>query len=207
MNVAGVLTVLITALTGLGGGLGGVYLGSWLTDKREREKRKADFLSRQLNEFYGPMLGLRMAIKAHRELGVKLQDENESSWKEYENLAQQCGDRAAIDRLRASPSGQKYEAMTREKGRVLREVILPLHRKFVEVFCKNISLAEPETRDYLPGLIEYVEVWGYYLQDKFAIQTPQTFGIDDARLDLFYANIEKSHDKLRAELATPRPKA
>jgi hypothetical protein len=53
-------------------GLGGVFLGGWLGDRREREKRRIDFITRQLSEFYGPLVSIRSEIRARGELRLKI---------------------------------------------------------------------------------------------------------------------------------------
>jgi hypothetical protein len=42
--------------------LAGAYLGGYAADRREREKRQADFIARQLAEFYGPLVACRAEI-------------------------------------------------------------------------------------------------------------------------------------------------
>ena len=42
--------------------LAGAYLGGYVADRREREKRHADFIMRQLTEFYGPLVACRAEI-------------------------------------------------------------------------------------------------------------------------------------------------
>jgi hypothetical protein len=37
----------------------GVYVGAYLVDARERKKRRSDFITRQLTEFYGPLVARR----------------------------------------------------------------------------------------------------------------------------------------------------
>jgi hypothetical protein len=39
--------------------LAGVYVGAYLIDRRERDKRRSDFITRQLTEFYGPLVARR----------------------------------------------------------------------------------------------------------------------------------------------------
>ena len=199
MSAASLISPLISAVTA--SGLGGVWLGSWTTTKRERERRKADFLRRQLTEFYGPMLGLRTAIKAHSELRGKLQTQYDATRRERENDAREGGGSSAVNSLRRTPLEQRSEAMISEQDREIRELISRLYEKMVEVFRDNISLAELETRAYFSKLIEYVEVWKHYLQGRLYVQTPQDFGHGEASLNSFYDNIEKVHDKVRGALA------
>jgi hypothetical protein len=39
--------------------LAGVYVGAYLIDRREGKKRRSDFITRQLTEFYGPLVARR----------------------------------------------------------------------------------------------------------------------------------------------------
>ena len=47
--------------------LGGVFLGGWLTNRREREKRRTDHIERQLSELYGPLMTVCKQLAARRE--------------------------------------------------------------------------------------------------------------------------------------------
>ena len=62
-------------------GLGGVFLGGWLSDRREREKRRTAFVTRQLSEFYGPLVSMRTEIRSRGELRVKIENAMKKSKK------------------------------------------------------------------------------------------------------------------------------
>jgi hypothetical protein len=200
MSAGGVLYPLITAAAGLGG----VLIGTFGNARREREKRDADFMARQLAEFYGPLLGLRSAIRAHGELRVKLSAAQEASWQDLVNSAREEGGTAAIQRLREGSLGQKYSAIIDDEEQKFRELILPWYKKMIEVFRDNISLSEPETRKHFPALIEFVEVWERFLNDKLPGQVSQSLGHTETKLHPLYANIEETHDRLREHLATAK---
>jgi hypothetical protein len=49
-----------------------VVVGSWLTDWREREKQRREYITRQLSELYGPLLSLRRHVTARHEFREKV---------------------------------------------------------------------------------------------------------------------------------------
>jgi hypothetical protein len=75
------MTVLASLLPALLG-LGGVALGAWLIQRRERVQRQLAFVERQLREFYSPMWGLRREIEVRSQLRVQIQDAAEAAWDE-----------------------------------------------------------------------------------------------------------------------------
>jgi hypothetical protein len=178
----------------------GVAIGAALNVYAEGKRRRADFTARQLRDFYGPLLGLRSAIRAHSELRVKLQDAQDAAWAQVVEQARQDGGIGAIQKLREGPLGQKFSGMIDEETRQFREVILPWYKKMVEVFRDNISLAEPETRSHFAVLIQFVEVWERFLDGKIPGQVTQELGHTEAKLHPLYDNIERTHDRLRRSL-------
>jgi hypothetical protein len=170
----------------------------------ERRRRQLDFVARQLAEFYGPLLGLRSAIRTHGELRVKLEAAQDASWRELVRTAREDGGVGVIQRLREGPLGKQYDAMIDEENRHFRENIMPLYRRMVETFRDKISLAETPTRQHFPALIEFVEVWDRFLQGKIPGQVTQTLGHTEKNVHPLYANLEQTHDRLQRRLAGSR---
>jgi hypothetical protein len=65
---------IITLLATFGvGGLLGILVNNLLTNRRDNAKRRTEFYTRQLEEFYGPLLSLHNEIRAHSDLRVTIQ--------------------------------------------------------------------------------------------------------------------------------------
>jgi hypothetical protein len=193
--MADFLNPLIAAVAGLGG----VFLGGWLGDRRERDKRRNDFITRQLSEFYGPLVSMRAEIRARADLRVKLE--------------------RAIDRIHArdmSEAGQysreasrqvsdeniaKLRTMMRDEGQIFRETSMPIYRQMLSTFRDKMWLAEPATRTYLPGFVEYIDVWERNLRDTVPLDVVGEIGHTEKNLHSFYQHLEETHDRLREVLA------
>src|SRR5215472_2578446 len=126
-------------------GLLGVFLGGWWSDKREREKRRTDFMARQLTEFYGPLLSLRVQTEVHRELLTRM------------DLAAKCFE--ASNATGTSPTGAGLPELMQVNGddiAKLKAVLLPLYRRMIDVFQNNMFVADAESHLYFPELVNYV---------------------------------------------------
>jgi hypothetical protein len=159
---------------GVGGWLGHLLSG-WLTSRRERAKRRVEFCTRQLDEFYGPLLSLHKEIRARGELRVKIQEK--ISTKESLYILQIVDD----------------------ENKTLG-VLMPRYQEMVNVFRTKMWLAEPETRVHFPVLIEFVDVWDKILSDRLPREIAPAIGHTEANLKPFYSHLEATHDRLRSEI-------
>jgi hypothetical protein len=191
----------INPLISGGAGLLGVVIGAALGAYAQARGRRADFQSRQLNEFYGPLLGLRAVIRAHGELRVRIQGAHDASWGELVKMARDDGGVDAVVRLREGPLGKTFKEAVGEDDRQFREVIFPCYKQMIEIFRAKISLAEPDTRQHLPALVEFVEVWDRFLQGALPGQVTQKLGHTERNLYPLYQSIETTHDQIRRRLA------
>lgn len=136
MGQPSILTPLLTGLIGLGG----VWLGSWLSDRREVERRRADRIARQLDEFYGLLLSLGTELQIRQKLS-----------REIATLGQGPASDFAKSEIKA-----------------LHEKEMPLYRQMVEVFRHKASLAEDETHSHYENLLRYVEIVDRYLAGEMS---------------------------------------
>ena len=72
-----------------------------------------------------------------------------------------------------------------------------LYRKMIEVFRKRMWLAEPETREYLPQLIEFVDVWERRMRDAMPDEVVLAIEHSEENLRSFYDHLATTHDRLR----------
>ncbi len=87
-----------------------------------------------------------------------------------------------------------------DENKTFREVLMPRYQEMVNVFREKMWLAEPETRDYFPGLIEYVDVWDKILSDRLPREVAPAIGHAEENLKPFYSHLEATHDRLRSEI-------
>jgi hypothetical protein len=190
----------VSQLIAAGSGLLGVGVGAALNLYAEGRRRHAEFVARQLNEFYGPLLGLHAAIRAHTQLRLKIGDAQDATWRDLVQEAREDGGVDAIQRLREGPLGVTYRTMIDEEERHFKEGVFPFYRDMVRVFREHIALADPDTRQHLPALIEYVEVWERWFRGVIPGQVTQAIGHSERNLHPFYRSIEEVHDRLRKQL-------
>ena len=168
-------------------GLGGVFLGGWLSDRREREKRRTAFVTRQLSEFYGPLVSMRTEIRSRGELRVKIENAMKKSKK-------------TVFSATTENELAEFMAKTQDEYKIFTDVSMVLYRKMIEVFRKRMWLAEPETREYLPQLIEFVDVWERRMRDAMPDEVVLAIEHSEENLRSFYDHLATTHDRLRSLL-------
>jgi hypothetical protein len=189
------LSIISSVVAALGvGGLIGTVVSNWMTTRREKAARAVTFRKQQLEQFYGPLLAMHKEIRARSELRVKLQEAIDAP-----HLA---------DMLHVGP-GKTEEASdahlsaivtnVKEENETFRDVLMPRYREMVDVFRNKMWLAEPETRDYFKGLIEFVDVWDKILANKLPHSIAPAIGHTEENLLPFYRHLEEVHDRLRSE--------
>jgi hypothetical protein len=181
----------VSILGALGvGSLIGTLVAAWLSNRRESAKRRIEFHTRQLEDFYGPLLSLRSYIKAHSELRVKLE---------------QALDALHQDEVENTRQGREISsaaiiANIDEANETFRDVLMPLYRDMIKVFRDRIWLAEPSTRMHFQALIEFVEVWEKVLKGTLERAAARKIGHSEKNLHPFYNNLERVLDRLRREI-------
>jgi len=53
-------------------GVTGVLIGGWITSKNQQKERRHKRMLKQLDQFYGPLLGIRLQILAKSEVRLKV---------------------------------------------------------------------------------------------------------------------------------------
>lgn len=182
------------------GGLGiGAWIGSiithWMTSRREQTARNIQHRRQQLSEFYGPLLGMHKEIRARSELRVKLQTAIDDNHIGDMVLAGRGNTEAASDaHLPAILTNIEDEKVT------FREVLMPRYRSMIDTFREKMWLAEPETREYFPDLIEFVDVWDKIIAGKLPTAIAPVIGHTEQNLQPFYSHLEKMQDRLLLEI-------
>jgi hypothetical protein len=185
---------LLPLLGALGvGGLLGTLLSQFMTGTREKAASSVAFRKQQLEQFYGPLLAMHKEIRSRSELRVKLQN---------------AIDEAHLgDMLRAGPGN--IEAASdphlpaiinniKDESATFSDVLMPRYREMITVFREKMWLAEKETRQYFPALVEFVDVWDKILDDRLPRSVAPAIGHTESNLKPFYEHLEEEHDRLRA---------
>jgi hypothetical protein len=112
-------------------GLGGVFLGGWLTNRREREKRRTDHIERQLSELYGPLMTLCKQLAARREHRQNIEGAINKVWERLAPEMRKVGvDNQNIAQLLTS----QLDALAEDDKKYLGEVFLPDFREMLRLF-------------------------------------------------------------------------
>lgn len=180
-------------------GLIGVLVGAWLTGRHQQTRLRYEFVSRQLGEFYSPLLGLRMEVWALSELRERIAGETDAAYRELLERAS-AGGPQAVEEFRQR-RGEEFMRDIDYNNRQLKERLLPAYREMVRIFRENIMLAESETREYFAPLVEYVEIWDRHISGNLPTEVGQRLGHTEAVLHPFYTHLQDVHDKLRSRLA------
>jgi hypothetical protein len=166
-------------------GLLGVLLGGWWSDKRERDRRRTDFMARQLTEFYGPLLSLRVQTQVHRDLLKRM------------NLAAKRFEASKTTGAPLTGAGlPELMPVSGDDIPKIKEVLFPLYRRMIDVFQNNMFVADPESHLYFPALAEYVESWERGLREAVPSHSSIVVGQSEEHLEPLYSHLEKKRDKL-----------
>jgi hypothetical protein len=166
-----------------------------MTTRREAAHRQHAFRTRQLEEFYGPLLSMRQEIQARSELRVKLQ--------------QAVDQRHFVDLLGAAPSDVDAASDAhlptiikniQDESQTFKDTLMPRYREMINTFREKMWLAEPETRGYFRQLIEFVDVWDKILDERLPGEVALEIGHTEQKLKPFYSHLEEMHDRLRRQL-------
>ena len=191
-------TEIVVALSGIAG----VLIGGWITSRNQQKERRDRRILEQLDQFYGPLLGMRAQILAKSEVRLKVSGATDEAWR---NL---------IGRLDKAQSDQKieyikqiekerfpdFEKVIDENNRQFVEEIHPMYRKMVKHFADNMSLAESATRRYFGALVEFVEIWDRWLDKTIPKEAIKLLGHSEDKLKPFYQDLADHMESLSSKL-------
>jgi predicted Rdx family selenoprotein len=167
------------------------YFGVRYGLKQIKMQKRMDLIENQLNKFYSPLLGLHKEIRAKSELRVKIQKLGDEAWQESSKDA-----RAS----RSSPDMTPYSKEIEYNNKQLKEIFIPQYNEMLEIFRENFWLAEPETREFYPKLVEFVEIWNRNSNDGLPPDVALKINHTEEELKPFYDELVLRTDMLRQEL-------
>jgi len=169
------------------------YFGMRYGLRQLRVEKHLDFVTRQLNEFYSPLLGFQKAIRAKSELRLRISGAANRAWEEIcERVPQPFYDH--------EKEFEPFKRIIDYDNEQLRKELLPLYRGMLELFRDNYWLAEPETRKWFSELSDFVELWDRWITQNIPGSVIEKLDHKEARLLPFYEELETRLDLLRSEL-------
>lgn len=126
------------------------------------------------------------------ELRVRIQGAADETWREL------CADRAPG----SAPDHAPFAKIIEYENEQLKAVLLPAYEKMLQTLRDNFYLADESTRQYLPTLIEYLEVWRRVQKDSIPGEVIRKLSHTEQQLHPFYADIEATFKRLRETLAS-----
>ena len=162
--------------------------------RRDTETRNLDFIERQLEEFYSPMIGCLMKIRAKNELGYKISKLSEEAWKEL--CARQP--KPFLDHEKYyKPYGKSLEY----NNTVLKEEVIPLYDQMIDLFTEKYWLANPSTREWYAKFSEFIYVWHRALDKAIPFEVALKIEHSEANVKPFYVDLEDQLNLLQEILA------
>jgi hypothetical protein len=176
-------------------GLAGVLVGAWTTSGSQRRERKQAFLSRQLDEFYSPMLGMRELILAKSASRERVSQAAGVAWR---RLIEGYDRQQLIQIEKDHAPG--LQQIIDDNNRQLFEELLPLYRKMVEHFSSHLGLAEASTNSYFGAFVHYVETWNRAERKTLPAEVLAEIGHNEDDLWPFYKDLADNLARLQLEL-------
>ena len=121
-------------------GLIGVGVGAFLTTIREKTNRRHEFISKQLTNFYSPLLALRKELEAIGQVGVTISDVANKVWREM--CSKYKGNPSELQKF-TQEKGDKFTKIIDYDNEYLEKESIPAYHNMIEIFRNNIMLAEP----------------------------------------------------------------
>lgn len=173
----------------------GTLLGYRFFVKRFKLEKRLEFIRHQVKEFYSPLVGCRTRIRASSELRDELSSACGTAWTRI------C-DEQPRPFLEHEKYFEPFKKQIEDENQRLKKDILPLYDKMVDIFTKNLWLAEDSTKDFYKPFCRYVELWHRFYDHAIP---PSALGkevtIDEKDVLPFYKNLENNLNRLRHELS------
>jgi hypothetical protein len=159
-------------------GLGGVFLWAWLSSRNEQRRQRRDFIEKQVQELYSPLLNIRRQVRALSELRA----------------------RAAAEAVWSAERSTVFEVIVHDKNDQWKRELLPCYKAMLQIFQEKIWLAEETTRERFQKLTVYVELWERGLNRAIPVEVVAWLNVREAGLLPLYEDLEQTFRNLRAKL-------
>ena len=158
------------------------------------------FIEKQLSEFYSPISGYRKRIRAKSELRVEISNAANASWQEI--CAQYTEARQIMNNHEELFA--PYKSIIEYDNKQLREELMPLYRKMLDVVTEKYWLADEDTRAYYKDFLEFIEIWERFLAETLPGEVIKKLDHNEEKLHPFYEHLEKKLSELQAEVKDQR---
>ena len=174
-------------------GLGGVLIGSWMTARNQRIERRNAYITRQLQEFYSPMLSMRTDMAAKTETSRKINAIADRTFKEAKpsDSVNDRGKSYTHEQIVAVRDLRKYDYSQWESN------IFPLYEKMLNHFMDHMWLAEPSTAKHYNDLVNYIEIWKRLSGLALTAEVVVELDTSDEKLEPLYADLRFHFDRLQ----------
>lgn len=157
---------------------------------------KNAFIQKQMSEFYSPIAGYRKRIRAKGEVREKITRLAGESWQEVCEPYSESGQ----PMLNHDELFEPYRKIIEYDNQQLRDELLPLYRKILDIFTDKYWLADEETRTYYQSFLEFVEIWERYLVDSLPTGVIHKVKHTEDSVLPFYEHVEHKLSFLQQEL-------
>jgi hypothetical protein len=162
-------------------------------------KRHADFVERQLQEFYAPIAGWRKRIRLKSELRLRVSGVANEAWHE---ICKSYGDAVMHDH---EERFKPFKHIIEYDNDQFERELMPLYRQILELFTDKYWLATKETRGFYEQYLEFVEIWERYLGAAIPGEVIKKLGHSEETVKPFYDHIENKLQQLQEEVADLKP--
>ncbi|HMV16309.1 MAG TPA: hypothetical protein PLD21_09405 [Rhodocyclaceae bacterium] len=179
--------------------VGGLVVYIFGIRKLSIELRNA-FIQKQMSEFYSPIAGCRKRIRAKSEVRGKVSSAASEAWAE---LCAPCAE-AKQPMLNHEERYAPYGKIIEYDNNQLREELIPLYRKMLDLFTEKYWLADEDTRAYYQEFLEFVEIWERYLAEALPDGVLRKLGHTEENVLPFYEHVESKLSALQEEINANR---
>lgn len=97
--------------------------------------------------------------------------------------------------------GAPYDKIIEYDNNQLREELMPLYRKMLDLFTEKYWLADEDTRAFYDDFLEFVEIWERFLVGALPGEVIKKLGHGEEDLVPFYEHVERKLSALQEEIA------
>lgn len=168
------------------------FLSYKLGNKKSHYERKLEFITKQITEFYSPMLGYIYRIEASNLLQKELSQLSGEAWKE---ITVNNNENINLDE-----EFKPFQKLIEYDNKTTNEEVLPLFYKMHDIFTQNYWLAEDSTKQHYLKLSRYVDVWKRFQKNSVPRQVLWKMEKDENLLISFKTDIKSNLDYLKKVL-------
>lgn len=190
-NIPDILKIIIPSLITSVITLSSVFLVYYFGLKQFRKQKKLEFVERQLREFYSPLIGYKLLIRA-------INKNRDEIYKASDNVYK------VLCKTNPNPTEKDnipFDNSIKYDNKQLKEEVMPMYDKMISLIKDNNYLAEPETIKHFDELYKFVDIWHRNLDISISNDVVKELGHTEEKLQPFYDDLEKQQKKLTDKLS------